>query len=256
MKENDNYLPKLDGESTEEKEIKILLDQKDFESIRGRAGQISTLIGQISLTDEYFDFDSLTLTNLNRGLRIRHVNGEPKSVQFKSLFYNPYTNSENRWFIEEISFPLPILGKNIISLNNLFQRLNLQTVELSQTSILFYDGFRKCLSTVGLNLITKVAKIRTEFENDEAIFMFDEVNNLGYFLEIEAKSGKNPFDILRNRLGMNTFVRSHEGYNDMLLKGEPDYIPNDTKKGYYQENPLWNVLPSEITLVQNLLSNK
>lgn len=235
----------------EEKEIKVRLAKQIFKKIESEVKKLSEYLGEKRQKDEYFDNLQFQITNLNRGLRVRWNNNNPTILEFKSLFYNPYSPSKiNPWYIEEIPISFP-LGKNELeTLNQILTRLKFPKPKSLRKERLDYNLLRKFLMQYNLEPQIIVIKTRREYLYQDSTVTFDEVESLGYFMEIESKAGP---ENLFYQLGIKDLKIVRFGYNDMLAEGRKNLIPNDERQKRYFNNPCWNILEPEKDLVEKLL---
>ncbi|MDO8498266.1 MAG: CYTH domain-containing protein [bacterium] len=239
----------------EEREIKVQISKEQYDKLLGKSPLYSKQIKQVNQKDIYYDREDLYLTNLNRGLRVRFKGNTPELLEFKSLFYNPYTQNNNPWFIEEIAFPFPLEVNNLEKLFSLLVRLNL----LSPIEVTYYSfepshfpRIEQILLNLNLKPMIVVSKKRVGYEDGKVRYLFDYIEGLGYFLEIESE-GEDPLKIL-NRLQIEDYRIVRNGYNDMLATKIVGYVPNEEKQKKFKENPSWNILPTEKELVAEMLS--
>ncbi len=237
----------------EEREIKIQLDREHFEDIHFSVATQNAVRGIQNQRDIYYDFPDYRITNLNRGLRVRFDEEKPSCFEFKSLFYNPYGREANPWFIEELTFPFPIGDKGLANLRDLFTRLQIPAPLNTSSEPISFGALDVLFQKLGLAPSATVTKHRSEYESEEAVFTFDFIEELGYFIEVEAKSGHDPISILEQELHILDFRIIREGYNDMMLRGNPNCISTKDKLERFRINPSWNILPTETTYVQDLL---
>ncbi len=235
----------------EEKEIKVKLTELIFKKIELEVKTSSKYLGEKRQKDEYFDNSQFLITNLNRGLRARWNNNNPVILEFKSLFYNPYSPSKiNPWYIEEIAMPFPLKKNDLKTLDKILTRLKFPKLKSPQNGKLDYDLLRTFLKEYNLEPQIIVTKIRREYLYQNSTITFDEVEGVGYFLEIESETGP---ENLFYQLGIKDLKIVRFGYNDMLAKGRKNLIPNAEKQKRYIENPCWNILEPEKDLVEELL---
>lgn len=236
----------------EEKEIKIRVSKETFEALLEIAQNKLSFIGITNQRDIYFDTDQMIINNLNRGLRVRFDNENPKAIEFKSLFYNLYSRKDNPWYIEEITLPIPLEIDKFQILIDIFHRLGLQTPKLNQ-QIYRYTQIDEEFASIGLTPKITVTKHRQTFRNESVEFVYDFIEELGYFVEIETKDGSEPMELLEQAIGDKPFQFIRNGYNDMVAFDIPNCLSNDIKQQLFKINPKWNVLGSEIDLVNGLL---
>ena len=97
-----------------------------------------------------------------------------------------------------------------------------------------------------------VNKNRVGYQQGQVQYIFDYIEGLGYFLEIESES-EDPLEIL-GKLQLEDYQLIRNGYNDMLAVNIPSYLPNEEKQKRFRENPSWNILPGEKDIVEEMLS--
>lgn len=235
----------------EEKEIRVKLTKPDFKKIEVEVEKSGKYLGEKKQKDEYFDNPQFLITNLNRGLRARWNNNTPTILEFKSLFYNQYSPSKiNPWYIEEIAMAFPLKKNDLKTLDKILARLKFPKTNSPRKEMLDYELLKKFLAEYGLKPQIIVDKVRREYEYQNSIVTFDEVEGIGYFVEIESEAG--PENIFY-RLGINDLKIVRIGYNDILAQGRKNLIPNDERQKRYIENPCWNILEPEKDLVEKLL---
>lgn len=239
-------------DSVEEKEIKVQVDENIFKD-KIKELESKNIVPKVTYqTDIYFDTSEMKLSNLNRGLRVRFNGDTTNSFQFKSLFKRP-DNLENPWFIEEINFSLPMKSTDIEQFTQLLKRLSFS--ELTQTNINNFEDLEKELNKHDLKVMVKVRKHRTEFEDGSNTYVFDHIESLGYFIEIETTKG-DPIQIMSNFINTESINPIRSGYNDMLSVNIPNYLTNEEKQSKFVRNHDWNVLPTETELVKNYFSKE
>ncbi len=239
-------------DSIEEKEIKVQVEENLFKyKIKElESKKLNSKI--ITQTDFYFDTTEMKLSNLNRGLRVRFNEDITNSFQFKSLFKRA-DNLDNPWFIEEINFSLPMKPTDIDQFNQLLKRLGFS--ELTQNNINNFEDLEKELNNHDLKVMVKVRKHRTEFEDSSNTYVFDYIEGLGYFIEIETTDG-NPIQIMSDFINQESINIVRSGYNDMLSVDIPNYVTNEEKQSKFVKSYNWNVLPTETDLVKNYFLKK
>lgn len=235
----------------EEKEIKIKVDQNIFDEAKKYIKKNTKLTKTKFQIDEYFDTELFMFTNLNRGIRVRHNDKIPESVEFKSLFWNKYGNPDNPWYIEEIGLKIPLDITSKKTLSAIFKRFNL-VLNMPEDSNVDYQLFKDLLNKIGLSPRIVVTKEREEYENDKSTFVFDYIKELGYFIEIETK-GIDPMDILKTIPVISDYSVVRNGYNDMVGENIPNLISNDIRQQLFRLNHSWNVLETEVDIVNQLL---
>jgi len=238
----------------EEKEIKIQVSKKIFDRVK------KLIVGKKlkekvkKQTDIYFDNELMSITNLNRGLRIRFNGNVVSQLEFKSLFFNKHTRKDNPWYIEEISLDMPLNKKSYKKLDSILQRLAVSLPRLEMET-LDYKGLKIALANVGLYPKITVTKDRQEFVGKNAIYVFDYIKELGYFIEIETNDGTDPLKIINKVIGNKDYSFIRNGYNDMVAKNIDNYLSNEVKQLLFKINHQWNILPTEEKLVDKLLSS-
>lgn len=235
----------------EEKEVKVQLTKAMFTRLLKEMSNDSEP-NKFQQKDEYFDTELMMINNLNRGLRLRSFNEKPFAIEFKSLFFNKYKKGTNPWFIEEISLELPLDTKSILALNKILRRLGLQEIR-SKNSYSTKELMEE-LSRIGLSPKISVTKDRTVFEIQDIEYVFDYIEELGYFLEIESKGEIDPLDELKRIIDDKEYPIIRNGYNDMVARNINNCIPNTTKQLLFKVNPSWNILLTEADMVDNFLS--
>ncbi|MFA6076470.1 MAG: CYTH domain-containing protein [Candidatus Paceibacterota bacterium] len=235
----------------EEKEIKIKVDKNIFDEAKKYIKEHTKLTKTKFQIDEYFDTELFMFTNLNRGIRVRYNDKIPESVEFKSLFWNKYGNPNNPWYIEEIGLKIPLDTESKITFRAILKRFNL-SLNIPEDIDVDYQLFKDLLNKIGLSPRIIVTKEREEYENDESTFVFDYIKELGYFIEIETK-GIDPMDILKTIPVISDYSVVRNGYNDMVGENIPNLISNDIRQQLFRLNHSWNILETEVDIVNQLL---
>ena len=246
---------KKDKNKNEEKEVKVKISLEQYNRLLNNRPKNATLIKQVNQKDVYYDREDLYITNLNRGLRVRFKGDTPQCLEFKSLFYNPYTKNENPWYIEEITFSFPFESKSLEKLFLLLVRLDLllpTTTAYFSPALSHLSEIEQILSHSNLKPMIIVNKNRVGYQQGQVQYIFDYIEGLGYFLEIESES-EDPLEIL-GKLQLEDYQLIRNGYNDMLAVNIPSYLPNEEKQKRFRENPSWNILPGEKDIVEEMLS--
>ena len=239
----------------EEKEIKIKISKAQYNKLLSSRPRSSKLINPLNQKDVYYDREDLYITNLNRGLRVRFHEHSLVCLEFKSLFYNPYADKGNPWFIEEITFPFPLESNNLNKLFSILVRLDLLSpVKATYCSPKLSHLFEveQILSCADLKPMIVVNKKRVGYQDGKVQYVFDYIKGLGYFLEIESQQ-EDPLRILE-KLNLDNCQIIRNGYNDMLAVDIPSYVSNDEKQRRFKKNPNWNILPSEKEMIEEILS--
>lgn len=252
--------------TSEEKEVKVQLSPEQYNNLLAYLPSVAKVLKKIRQKDIYYDNKDLYITNLNRGLRIRFDEGVPFSLEFKSLFYNPYAEKNNPWFIEEIVFPFPVVTKDLKNLFTILTRLKLPLSTSARcfllngpTSKRSRGPFSSCvieeiLLEHNLKPMIIVDKKRMIYQdNRNTQYVLDFIEGLGYFLEIESEID-NPLGVLESLPIDEELQVIRSGYNDMLADKLVDYVPNEVKQRMFKEDQKWNVLDGEEELVEKLLS--
>lgn len=235
----------------EEKEIKLKVNKDIFDKAKKYIKAHAKLTKTKFQVDEYFDTELFLFTNLNRGIRVRHNNKIPELVEFKSLFWNKYGSLNNPWYIEEIGLKIPLDTTSKKTLNAILKRFNL-ALNISKNDNIDYQLFKDLLNKIGLSPRIIVTKKREEYENDESTFIFDYIKECGYFIEIETKS-IDPMNILKTISVISNYNVVRSGYNDMVGENIPNLISNNIRQQLFRLNHSWNVLGTEVDIVDQLL---
>lgn len=252
---NKSVNPIAKKNKNEEKEIKVQISKKQYDKLLSNQLYQLKLIEKINQKDIYYDKEDMYITNLNRGLRVRFKGDSPHCLEFKSLFCNPYAQNNNPWFIEEITLPFPLKLNSLNDFFSILVRLNLLSPITStyySSSLSHFPQVEQVLLNSQLKPMITVRKNRVGYQDDQAEYFLDYIENLGYFLEIESQQD-NPLDILE-KLSLKEYQLIRNGYNDMLAVTVPAYLPNETKQEKFREDPMWNVLPSEKDLIEKIFS--
>lgn len=240
----------------EEKEIKVQISKEQYDKLLNNRPLSSKPINPVNQKDIYYDREDMYITNLNRGLRVRFNGDTPICLEFKSLFYNSYANSNNPWFIEEITFPFPFKQDSLENFFSLLVRLNLLppiTTTYYSTKLSQLPEVEQVLLTSLLKPMITVKKHRLGYQKNDVQYIFDYIEGLGYFLEIESQD-EDPLKLL-DSLGLDNYQFIRNGYNDMLAVNIPSYLPNEEKQKRFKEDPSWNILPNEKEIVEAMLAH-
>jgi len=237
-----------EGVSSEERELKISLSEEVFESLQERISQLGLSSTTAHLTDVYYDDSNFLLTNLNRGMRVRSASASPTVLEFKSLFYIPDLRPENPWLVEEVQFEMPIQDDDVDAVSRILKRLG-----RPMASDLKNISAELLLKAAGFYPRITVDKDRVEYQHPEYLWVFDKVEGLGNFVEVEAGPEIDPQRVLDSFLNKSDYVIVREGYNDMIARNEPGVVPSSIRQGKFFQDSGWNLLPGEYQIIHALL---
>jgi adenylate cyclase class IV len=194
----------------QEKEIKIKVNSDVFVRVLNDLTSRYTK-NEILQEDEYYDTKALYLTNLCRGIRLRYHKDVPSKLEYKALF----CNANGTRYVDEVPFELPMSSDSITKLSEILTRLKLPSIEQKE-----YESVPVMLGSIGLEAMIVVNKHRYEFESESVVFALDNIEGLGYFIEIEAKrSDIDPRSLLKDLLlPEDRYTEVEEGYNEMVAR--------------------------------------
>ena len=231
----------------EEKEIKLLLSEEiDKVALYAQLSSKLKLKNTVIQSDHYYDNETFLFTKQDKGLRIRFVNQTPIDFTFKALFYFP-NRKPSPWYVEEQTFKLPT--QEIQLVQAIFERLNL-TFSQKQNNELTYDDLHHLFAQNQLQPKLIIEKKRKTFLYEDAQIVWDEVKNLGTFIEIETKSS-SPIRISEELELLKFGTRTIEGYTTLLAR-KLGLAEMKAKEPLYLENPLWNVFKQEKIIYEKL----
>lgn len=226
----------------EEKEIKVeILNDYSFNEVTKIVEELYSISfdAPLDVNDVYYDKDNFYF-NLNHGLRIRNKN----EIAYKALFYIPQ-RLDNKWFVLEKEYKLPITKSNFQDL------LNTACIEYTTyKEILNYDDIIECFISLGFSEHIKIIKKRRKSKNKDFEVCVDEVKDLGVFVEIEAQSD-SLLNQLKDKLPFN-YKNIRHGYTNLYIDrilniNIPDFNDN------FLKNPNWNYLNNQKEIVDKLL---
>jgi adenylate cyclase class IV len=202
--------------------------------------------------DVYWDNDDCLITNLKRGLRVRYISGVLKSIEFKSLFI---ASNGNR-VVEEISLLNSNGELDIEKLNYLLvERLKLSTKKHEESKF----SHLVVLESYGLKPCIVLDKTRVVFtdENENVEVGLDDIDGLPLHIEVEL-SGDNLvyYTTLVESLASNGQLKLKPinlGYLDLISQQNPKLKSPNEFTELFKQNYSWNVLDTEMELVQDLL---
>lgn len=173
----------------QEVEIKIKLLKEEFETIKGKIQNIGQLLSSSLETDVYYNSPNrnfLTQKNPVEYLRVRHKNNSGK-------FTYKYAHMKSSKLIKLDEYETKV--NNPEQVNNILLALNF-------TKLICIDKYRETYS----------------FMNDFEISL-DNIKELGYFIEIEAKNDtKISVEDIAKNLGLDPKTKDKEGYVILMLK--------------------------------------
>lgn len=239
--------------SSEEREIKLSVSERTFHTVLETLRPEAKDVIATQVTDTYYDDPAFSLTNLNRGLRLRTGSHIPTVLEFKSLFYIPSMRAKNPWLIEEQTFRLPIQTLEIAGLEGIFNRFKKSLIKKPGLTQYDKDDIDSLIKQSGLDARIVVAKDRTEVVNNQRTFSFDHIQGLGYFVEIETHDKSNPIDLIGTLSGLADYQIVREGYNDMVAQKYPEVVPAKQRQQRFVSTPSWNILPGEEDVIKALL---
>jgi adenylate cyclase class IV len=239
--------------SSEEKEVKLSVSEATFNRLLAKVTPDAKEKFQFQLTDTYYDDSSFLLTNLNRGLRIRSGAKKPSVLEFKSLFFILEIRPNNPWLIEEKALRLPIDSFGIEVLAQIFRRFKMPFVCDVQAPQFDEDSINALLKRNGLDPRIVVSKNRTEVYYEQHTFSFDQIQDLGFFIEVETHDASDPITVLNNLGDFTDYKMVREGYNDMIAQQFPEVTPAHLRQARFVETPSWNILPGEEEVIRSLM---
>jgi adenylate cyclase class IV len=254
MVENKPKIANEGLESSEERELKLSVDETLYRTLLEQLSPGAQEVEQSYLTDTYYDDPTYLLTNLNRGLRLRTGPKTTPSLEFKSLFYVPELRPNNPWLVEEKIFAIPTNSSGLENLAQIFKRFD-RTLNINTNEHLFYESdIDALLKSSGFEPRIVVVKTRTELKYDHHTFSFDQIQGLGHFIEIETHDNTDPQHILDQTGIFPDLNIVREGYNDMLAAQNPKVNPAHDRQKLFQTSPTWNILPGEEVVIKKLLN--
>lgn len=238
----------------EDKEIKVSLNKKTYDKLEQYAQSIGKLVCTSHEKEEYFDTKEMRVTNLNRGFLIRFIDEKPIETEFRSLFYNN-SSSMQKWFTEKITTSLPITSEGAIMLNTMFHRLMLPPLR-EQFEPMNYFDFKDALKENGLIPRLHITRSTTEYRNDTLSFSFDNIEELGCFVQIKVLKEGNINEVVKNIPMLKGEKIVSSSYNDIMTKNIKSCLTNEQKKFLFTINPSWNMLLHEVEVVHKLFQDK
>lgn len=200
--------------------------------------------------DVYWDDEDCTITNLKRGLRVRHSSGQLHSVEFKSLF----VGADGGFVVEEKTL-LDDKGKpNHTQLGSvLVGRLGYNSPMQE------YDDIERVLTEYGLKPCIVLDKTRRVYvdaaKNVEAAI--DDIAGLPLHLEVENtgdhEAYKKAIAALQQSLGVR-LKPTKAGYLDLIVSQHKKLLSRQEFADRFAANHSWNVLETERELVDALFA--
>ena len=194
--------------------------------------------------DVYWDTEGCDLINLKRGLRVRYLEGEFSSVEFKSLF----KKDDGSFFIEEVN----LLKDKCLDLDLLksilVERLGVLTDEFSKIT---GTSTTEILSSLGLKptiILDKKRLIFTDRTQSHHICI-DTIEGLPDHLEIESVKGNNLKDIAAMFESSLKLKKTQKSYIDLLLQKNDKILSSVEFEKRFKENRKWNIQPGENNIV-------
>lgn len=178
-------------------EIEVKLRVKDFEKLKNRLIKLGAIFKEeISNEDRYFTLKHRDFMKTKECLRIRTIPEKNISI----LTYKPKTTPKMKkeGFIWKKETEIQVNNEKILS---------------------------EILEQLGCIELTKVYKIRKEFELEGFMLALDTVKGIGHFLEIEKISNnvittkKRIWEILE-KLGFDKSDIEPANYRDLVIKSE------------------------------------
>lgn len=200
--------------------------------------------------DVYWDDEYCTITNLKRGLRVRHLSGSLHSVEFKSLF----VGADGGFVVEE---------KTLLDDKGMPDHAQLGSVLAGRlgynSPMQEYDDIERVLTEYGLKpciVLNKTRRIYVDAaKNVEAAI--DEIANLPLHLEAENtgdyQAYKKAVAALRQSLGTR-LKPIKAGYLDLIVSQNKKLLSGQEFADRFAADHGWNVLETERELVDALLA--
>jgi adenylate cyclase class IV len=207
--------------------------------------------------DIYWDNDICSINNLKRGLRMRYVSGELKTVEFKCLFVAD--NREN-FVVEEIS--LLINGRlDIEKLRSMLVNRMAIVSDAHIDAINPNDTPEFQLASLGLKPAIVLDKQRHLFIDaaNSIEVGIDNIKGIPLHIEIEL-TGKDDASYLAfiksiQSLDSLELIQVYMGYTDLLSAQNPHLKSKEEYDALFAQNPSWNVLESEKEIVAGMFLN-
>ncbi len=233
----------------EEREIKLRLNNvHDINQVSSTIQKYFNInFGKVSEDiDVYFDSSEHLYFDMNHGLRIR-TNKQGQEIAYKALFYLP-NRVENPWFVLEKELPLPVSGTSLVEL------FDLANVAYSQGHIKEKMSYQKVIEVMndgGLEENIVVRKKRRSASNNNFNFFLDDVEGLGFFIEIEATNTYTPNEILIDFPFNYDLIRY--GYPRLYAENILKYEIDGNFSEKFINSPDWNYFEGQKELVLKLL---
>jgi mutator protein MutT len=226
--------------------------EKKFQIV-GRFSDVEDFLGRNGFTkrhaerqkDVYWDDESYTITNHARGLRVRYVGGHLKSVQFKSLFID----ESGERVIEEVD----LLRDGMIDRDKLGGILAGRFNFTARSAGKSLEGI---LASYGLRSKYTIDKERSVYMNDDGgvEVAVDNIEGIAPHVEIEHLGGDGELyqTLVDEMQGMEALEEMARGYVELVVRDIPEIYTSEKLDAFFQQDPAWNVLPSERALVREL----
>ncbi|MBT7902825.1 CYTH domain-containing protein [Candidatus Woesearchaeota archaeon] len=232
---------------SEEKEIKIrILDKISMAEVKTALEKTFKVKFQTPTqdTDEYYDLENNYYFKLNQGLRIRN----DSELAFKALFNIP-EKTQNPWFVFEKEFNIPISKQAIMEIFN-FANIVCDFPLPGELNIV---KLKQILNKINFVKQMKISKTRQSAKNENGLICIDSVNELGLFIELEAKEDSY-LDIFRTQLPFK-FEEIRHGYTYLYAK-EIMNIEVPTFKENFLNDPDWNFLKNQKEIISKLIQKE
>jgi adenylate cyclase class IV len=199
--------------------------------------------------DVYWDDSLYTITNKKRGLRVRYVADELDSFEFKSLFIN----EAGEKVVEEVGLlndgelnelKLQEILTNRFEFVQLYRGANLEEILLSY-------GLKPAYS------INKTREIYRE-KNGNIEISVDKIECLNPHIEIEYMDGNPQIyeNIVEKFKQIDIFNPTTKGYVELVMGNTPGIRSSEEFERLFAENPKWNVMHGEESIVEMLFVSR
>jgi predicted adenylyl cyclase CyaB len=156
-------------------EIEFKFQVLDKEQIENFLKNLN-FIGEKKIVDIYLDTEKGDL--YKKGVFIRIRNNKTLDFKFNLEDFQNLKMKSNHEHCDEYSFPLPLTNESIESINQVCKILSLQGIEAAALEEL------KNINNFTDSMI--IDKVRKKYSDGEFEYSFDDIKELGLFLEIEA----------------------------------------------------------------------
>ncbi|HUS83907.1 MAG TPA: CYTH domain-containing protein [Anaerolineales bacterium] len=224
-----------------EREIKVKVSQAIFEKELARFPSVEV----VDQEDTYFDFPDCRNLNAKRDLRVRTEAGILASIQFKTIFFLP---ARGKWVVEEFDFNESTAGA-------IFARLGVDTAGISVPALDDSAAATAFFRQLGLRAQLVVAKKRRRTKQDWGEICFDQLEGLGYFIELEMLAGEPEGKLAELGIEFEEAIRL--GYTELFCDRDPKrFIGSHLKERMFKRLPSWNVSSVDLPLYHRLSSRR